>query len=70
MMMKTNKLFIRAGNRRRINLDHVRDIMWEFDNDGGDIHVTIIFSNGEYLDLFLDEEEFCEMLGGLNHAEV
>lgn len=66
-----NKPFIRAGNRRRINLDHVRDVRWEFDNDGGDIHVTVTFFNGEYLDLFLDEEEFREMLKGLkNHAEV
>ena len=70
MMMKTNKSFVRAGYRRRINLDHVRDVSWEFDNDGGDIKVTFIFSDGEYLDLFLDEEEFCEFLGGLNHAEV
>lgn len=70
MMMKTNKSFVRAGNRRRINLDYVRDVSWEFDNDGGDIKVTFIFSDGVYLDLFLDEEEFCEFLGGLNHAEI
>ena len=70
MMMKTNKSFVRAGNRRRINLDHVCDVSWEFNEDGGDIKVTFIFSDGMYLDLFLDEEEFCEFLGGLNHAEV
>lgn len=70
MMMKTNKSFVRAGNRRRINLDHVRDVSWEFNDDGGDIKVTFIFSDGMYLDLFLDEEEFCEFMGGLNHAEI
>ena len=70
MMMKTNKSFVRVGYKRRINLDHVRDVSWEFDNDGGDIKVTFIFSDGVYLDLFLDEEEFCEFLGGLNHAEI
>jgi hypothetical protein len=48
----------------------VRDVSWEFNEDGGDIKVTFIFSDGMYLDLFLDEEEFCEFLGGLNHAEV
>ena len=70
MMMKTNKSFVRAGNRRRINLDYVRDVSWEFDDDGGDIKVTFIFSDGMYLDLFLDEEEFCEFVEGLNHAEI
>lgn len=68
MITKTNKSFIRVGNKRRINLDYVRDIMWEFDNN--DINVIIIFFNGECLDLFLNEEEFCEMLEGLNHAEI
>lgn len=69
MIMKTNKSFVRAGNRRRINLDHMRDVSWEFD-DGGDIKVTSIPSDGEYLGLFLTEEEFCELLGGLNYAEI
>lgn len=70
MMIKTNKSFVRAGNRRRINLDHVRDIFWKFDDDGGDTWVKFIFNNGEYREVFLDEEEFCEFLEGLNHAEI
>lgn len=70
MMMKTNKSFVCAGYRRRINLNHVRDVSWEFDNDGGDIKVTFIFSDGVYLDLFLDEEEFCKFLEDLNHAAI
>ena len=70
MIMKTNKSLVRAGNRRRINLDHVQDVSWEFDDDGGDIKVTFVFSNGAYLDLFLDEEEFYEFMEGLNHAEI
>ncbi len=43
---------------------------WEFNEDGGDIKVTFIFSDGVYLDLFLDEEEFCDFLGGLSRAEI
>lgn len=70
MMMKTSKSFVRAGYRRRINLDHVRDVSWGFNENGGDIKVTFIFSDGVHLDIFLDEEEFCEFLGGLDHAEV
>lgn len=70
MMMKINKTFVRVGNRRRINLDHVRDISWEFNNDGDIIRVTFVFSDGVYLDRFLDKEEFHEFLGGLNRAEI
>lgn len=70
MMMKTNKSFVFAGYRRRINLDHVRDVSWEFNDDGGDIKVTFIFSDGEYLDLFIDEEEFNLMMSGLENIEI
>lgn len=70
MMTKTNKPFIRAGYRRLINLDHVQDISWTFDENGGDTQVTIIFANGSIVDLFLDDEEFSDMLGGLTHAQI
>ena len=70
MMMKTNKSFVFAGYKRRINLDKVREVMWEFDNSGGDIKVTFIFSDGMYSDVFLDEEEFNLMMSGLENVEI
>lgn len=70
MMTKTNKPFIRAGYRRLINLDYVQDISWTFDENGGDTQVTIIFASGSIVDLFLDDEEFSDMLGGLTYAQI
>lgn len=69
MMMKINKSFVRAGNKRRINLDHVRDVSWKFNDDGNTL-TRFVFNSGEYLEVFLDEEEFCEFIRGLNHAEI
>ena len=70
MTMKTNKCLMRLGYRHMININHITDITWEFNDPNSDTKITIYFDNQDTINEYLDDDEFRRFMNDIKELEI
>ena len=70
MMMKTNKCFMRLGYRRMININHITNIAWEFNDSNSNAKITIYFDNRDAINEHLNVDEFKRFINDIKELEI
>ena len=70
MTTKINKCLIRLGCRHVVNINHITDITWEFDDPDSDTKITVYFDNQDTINEYLNNDEFRRFMTDIIALEI